>query len=132
MVTKAEKPVILKGGPPACGIFRPLLQYKLVLVLNVAGYKVSQQSSLDTVVRLARDIDGAIRRTPPDQAVGIVAAARPSLALDRLPPRIHAADMSPMGQRSPRGSPVPSLFTYSKSFSSSGWTPLQVNLCPGR
>jgi hypothetical protein len=79
------------------GVVHPLLQHKLVLVLDVRADEVAKQPPLDAVVGLPWDIGRAVGDAPPNKTAAVVAAARSPLAGHWLVTRIDPADVRANG-----------------------------------
>src|SRR5262245_63965381 len=65
-------------------IFHPLAEHELVLVLDEGVDEISEQPSLDAVVRQLGIVRRAVGHAPPDKTMTVVAAAGFALSGNRL------------------------------------------------
>ena len=95
------RPWVKPDGPGEFAVIGPLPQHELVLILDIRVDEMKEHPALDAIVGFSGIIGRPVRQTATDQPVGIVAAARQSLARNWLASRIDAADVCADGTADP-------------------------------
>ena len=88
-------------GPGEFAVIDPLSQHELVLVFDVRADEMKKHPALDAIMGLRSIIGRSVRQTAANQPVGIVAAARQTLARNWLASWIDAAYVCADGTAGP-------------------------------